>query len=63
MDRDVDLAVTDCPPSLISSGPGDGDLRSPEGSISDERQAEEQTEGGPENSEDSGQGGETQVMT
>lgn len=63
MDRDVDLVFTDCRPSLIFTGPGDGGLRSPEGSIRDERQAEEQTNGGPENSEDTEKGGESQVMT
>lgn len=63
MDRKVDLVFMVCPPSLIFTGPGDRGLRSPEGSICDERQAEEQTNGGPENSEDIEQGGESQVMT
>lgn len=49
------------PPLLVLPGSGEGGVRSPEGSVSDERQAEEQTERGAESSEDSGQGGETQV--
>lgn len=49
-------------PSLcIDSGPGGSGLRPPEGSICDEGQAEEQAEGGPERSEDSGQRGDTEV--
>jgi len=48
-------------PLSRSSGPGGGGVGAPEGPIRDERQAEEQTEGGAESSADSGKGGEAQV--
>ena len=47
--------------SLNSTGSGEGGVPSPEGSVSDERPSEEQTEGGAEGSEDSGERSQTLV--
>lgn len=55
------MLVTEWLTFHISSGSGDTGFSSHEGTISVERQAEEQTKGGPKNSKESGQGGKIQV--
>lgn len=57
------MLVTEWLTFHISSGSGDTGFRSHEGTISVERQAEEQTNGGPKNSKESGQGGKIQVSS
>lgn len=49
--------------SLISSDAGDRGFRSHEGENGDEREAEGETRRDPKNSEESGQGGQTQVRS